>query len=610
MLILTVAVSIFAAVTLGAFGKAVAPEFRQRTELLGTIVREDLQRALELGIPLDAVAGLENKVETLVANFPEVRHVAVTSSRGAVLLDVTAPDRDAAQTPWLGFRAWTDTLPILVGNRIVATVTIHGNPRLLEARTFRVLTDIGLIALAIVLLGTEIIVALAARSVWIPRATFMKLLEEQRRGRFDSVMAVPPEGPLAAPAERLNDRAWHLCEAKDKVRTLEVSLPVTARLPVFLLAFGTETTASFLPIMARSAVYSESLPAPFAAAAPLVVYLAAAAVMAPLAGTFVRSIGPRKAFVWAILPIVAGLVVMATAESLTGITLGRMAVGIGYTLAVVSCSVYALRAGGRRMANRTQSSQNTALFGGILAGTVVGGIAAFEAGYAAAILLGALATLATLPVARWALCGPAGRPYRPQAAIGPRAAFQTYAALVVLIAIPASAITAVVIWYLLPLTLAGQGYDTAAIARFVMLYYLPTILLAPLAAQIISRGAMTDRTAMVLGALLSAGVLLGGAVAAVTPAVIALALGIGHALLRAPLYSLVVEAAGTNLHWIDRFRMAERLGAIVAFLIALLTIDATNPAPVFTAFGMLSLSALLAFVMLSPRGRKKEAHEP
>ncbi len=609
MMILTVTVSVFATITFNAFDKAVAPEFRQRTELLGTILRDDLQRALELGIPIDAVAGLEEKVEALVADFSEVRHVAIRSSRGTVLLEVTAPGWDTEQNSWLGFRAWTDTLPILVGNRIVATVTVHGNPRLLEAQTFRVLIDIGLIALAIVLLGTEFIVALGARTIWLPREAFLRLLQEQRRGRFDTVMPLPPEGPLTAAAERLNDRARHLCTDEGDVRTLEVSLPVTARLPVFLLAFGTETTASFLPLMARGAVYDESLPAPFAAAAPLIVYLAAAAVMAPVAGALVRSIGPRKAFGWALLPVVAGLVIMAFSDSLTGISLGRMAVGAGYTIGVVSCSVYALRAGGRRMANQTQSSQNTALFGGILVGTVVGGIAAFEAGYTAAILLGAAATLAALPVAGWALAGPAGLPRNTGAATGPRGALKTYAGLVGFVAIPASAITAVIIWYLLPLTLARQGYDTAMIARIVMLYYLPTILVAPLAAQIVGRGWLTDRAAMVFGGLLAAGILPVASIAAVSPVVVVATLGIGHALLRAPLYSLVVAAAGTNFHWIDRYRMAERLGAIVAFLFALFCFNTTDPAPILTAFGILSLSALLAFVMLSPGRLTKEARE-
>lgn len=609
VLILAITLTVFAALTLRAFDRATHPALRQRTELLAELLRDDLQRALELGIPINAIGGLDDKIGTLVANFPEIQQVEVSLSSGEVLLDLTAPERETAQSPWLGFRSWTDTLPILLGNRIAATVTIHGNPRLLEARTFRVLIDIGLIAFAIVLMGAEVIVALAARSIWLPREAITQLLEEQRCGRFDAVVAVPREGPLTRLAERLNDRALHQSADAQKVRKLEVSLPVTARLPVFLLAFGTETTASFLPIMARSGEYPASLPASVAAAAPLLLYLAAAAIMAPLAGSFVRSVGPRRAFAWVVFPVVLGLVLMAVSESLMGLSLGRMIVASGYTVALVACSSFALRAGGKRMANRTQSTLNTALFGGILAGTVVGGIAAYEAGYSAAILLGAAGLLAALPVAHWALSGPAGKPREQDTVVGQNAKVRNYALLVGCIAIPTSAITAVVIWYLMPLLLARAGYDTAMIARIIMLYYLPTILVAPIVAQIVANRKFTERTMMVFGGLMAAGILSSSALVAIPPVAIVVALGVGHALIRAPLYALVVQAAGDQPHWIDRYRMSERLGAIAAFLIALLFFDAAAPAPILTAFGVLCLSALVAFVMFGSRGEKREAFE-
>ncbi|MFD1342598.1 MFS transporter [Litorisediminicola beolgyonensis] len=609
VVILAVTVSIFAAVTLRAFDRSTQPELRQRTELLGTMLRDDLQRALEFGIPITAMAGLDEKVETLVATFPEIQHVEVRSQSGEVLLDLAVLNREIPQSPWLGFRSWTDTIPVLLGNEIAAVMTIHGNPRLLEARTFRVLIDIGLIALAIVLLGTEVILALAARSIWLPREALIRLLDEQRRGRFRAVIAVPGDGPLSRLVEQLNDRAWHLAKDREDIARLEVSLPVTARLPVFLLAFGTETTASFLPLMAKSAEYPAQLPETFAAAAPLVLYLAAAAVMAPFAGPFVRRVGPRRAFGWAMVPVTLGLVLMAVSSGLTALALGRMVVGAGYTVALVACSAFALRAGGRQMATRTQATQNTALFGGILAGTVVGGIAAFEAGYASAILLGAVAILAAFPVSRWALSGPAGQPRAPRSASGRKPQLHAYAMLVGCIAIPTSAITAVVIWYLMPLLLARTGYDTAMIGRIIMLYYLPTILVAPLAAEIVARQRLSERMAVIAGALVVAGALLSASALSLSPIFLVVILGVGHALIRAPLYALVVAAAGAHAEWIDRYRMAERLGAIAAFLLALVFFEAATPGPILTAFGALSLSAMGVFAMFGAGRRTDEAVE-
>ena len=51
----------FAAVS--AFNRAVEPELANRTRLIGTIIRAEFQRALELGIPIDAVAGLDRYLD-------------------------------------------------------------------------------------------------------------------------------------------------------------------------------------------------------------------------------------------------------------------------------------------------------------------------------------------------------------------------------------------------------------------------------------------------------------------------------------------------------------------------------------------------------------------
>ncbi|CUH67750.1 Major Facilitator Superfamily protein [Thalassovita gelatinovora] len=606
VVIIAVTVAAFSVVTFRTFDEAIVPELRQRTKILGTMLRDDLQRTLELGIPIEAVAGFGEKAAEIVDDFPEVQRVRIVSSTGAVLVDINHEEANAPLKTDPGLQVWSHDFPVLVGNKIAAEIELTGNPRLIETRLLRALMDIAVIAFAIILLGVEMILALAARTIWLPRETVTRLLEDQRHGRFDRVIEVPPNGPLAQMAERLNDRAIHLAQNGTAPTRLQVSLPVSARLPVFLLALGTETTASFLPILAGSVERPEAITAPVAAALPLVFYLLSAAILGPIAGRLGRRIGPKRAFSWSVLPILVGLVVMAFSANLLGIALGRMAVGGGYTLAVSACSAFMLRAGGRTIATQMQASLNTALFGGVLAGSVIGGIAAFEAGYVVAILLGAGAVLAAYPVARWGLSGPAGQVRKLQpVAIDDTANRRAFVMFVAFLAVPASASTAMVIWYLVPLVLTAEGFDAAMIARIVMLYYLAAILIAPLASHVCAAARISDRLAAMGGAGVAAGTLIGAGADTLSPIAMVALLGVGHAVLRAPLYALVVRAIGQHTEWIDHFRVAERLGAVAAFATATLFLGRDNPAAIYAVLGTLSLAGLVLIVILTPTTTKQ-----
>lgn len=601
VVIIAVTTSVFSVVTFRAFDKAIVPELRQRSMILGTMLRDDLQRALELGIPIDQVAGFGEKAAEIVADFPELQHVQIVSPTGTVLINIDNEEANASSKSALGLEAWSNTFPVLVGNKIVARIELTGDPRLIETRLLRALMDIAVIAFAIILLGVEMILALAARNIWLPREAVTRLLSDQRQGRFDRVIQVAPHGPLVQIAERLNDRALHLSRDDTPPTALQVSLPVTARLPVFLLALGTETTASFLPILAGGAERTSAISGSVAAALPLVLYLIGAAALAPVAGRLVRRLGPLRAFSWSVLPILVGLLVMSFSMGLLGIALGRMVVGGGYTLAVSACSSYMLRAGGGAVATQTQASFNTALFGGVLAGSVIGGISAFEAGYAVAIWLGAGGVLIAYLVARWGLSGPAGQALDLQSSAsdmsGNRRAFVM---LITFMAVPASASTAMVIWYLVPLVLTAEGFDAAIIARTVMLYYLAGILIAPLASNVCAAMRISDWSAMMGGAGLAAGTLVCAGIVNLQPAAMVALLGVGHAVLRAPLYALVVRTSGRHTEWIDHFRMAERLGAVAAFATATLFAGHDDPAAIYAVLGTFSLAGLVLFAILPP----------
>ena len=83
----------FAAVS--AFNRAVEPELANRTRLIGAIIRAEIQRALELGIPIDAVAGLDRYLDAALEKFGEVERIAIAIAAGQ---PVAVAERPAAPT--------------------------------------------------------------------------------------------------------------------------------------------------------------------------------------------------------------------------------------------------------------------------------------------------------------------------------------------------------------------------------------------------------------------------------------------------------------------------------------------------------------------------------
>lgn len=211
ILIVTLTIGAFSVVTFQAFDQAVAPEMERRTKLLGTLLRADLQRMLELGVPIEAVAGFDRRVSEIVAKFPEVQNVRILTSGGATILDIShsSASESLFEDP---NRAQTYSFAILLGNEVVANIVLTGNSKISETTLLRVLFDIGIVALAIVLAGVELILVLATRSIWLPREAVSALLDEQRHGRFDKIIPVPASGSLIRLIERLNDRGQHLTE--------------------------------------------------------------------------------------------------------------------------------------------------------------------------------------------------------------------------------------------------------------------------------------------------------------------------------------------------------------------------------------------------------------
>lgn len=600
MLAAIVAASVVAVggAAVAAFDRAVEPELVNRTRLIGSIVRSEIQRALELGIPFDAIVGLDSYLAETLEKFPEVERIAVVTVAERTIAEIERPTAPsifarAALDDVIAFGQSAFVLPIVDGNRLVGKITVQISPQFVQTRLRDVFLDVMVIALVATLVAFELALVVAMTSVGKPLDRVFHLLREQRDGNFVHRIRPGGLGGLGRMAVRLNDRADDLAErlaalpaaahsrvgstlgariARGRPASLRLSDLNDIRLALFLFSVATEIAAAFLPIYARDAARPDALPAELAAAAPLVLYLVVVAALAPFGGALARRFGARRLFLASVPPTIVALAAMGLSENLAEITLWRGVMGAFYATATIACQEYAIRAAGDRRTARPVGAFVAVVYAGVFCGSALGGVLADRFGFEAAFLSGAAIALLSGILGFAAMNGQAGDPFAApvaasDSAIRRRRSTPRLLALLLGVAVPMNAATAIFVWYLTPLTLAASGSGPAETARVVMLYYLAVIVFGPTVTRI-SDSRIGALAPVICGALISGAALLSlTAWDGFWAVVVAVAgLGVGHTLMRAPLYALALDITGASGGGLGALRLLERIGAILGLV--------------------------------------------
>ncbi|WBL32853.1 MFS transporter [Sinirhodobacter sp. HNIBRBA609] len=619
MLALLIAATVlaFSFVTLVSFDRAVAPELHQRTRLIGEIIRSKVEQSVASGIPIGSIAGLEGYLAGTIAQFPEVQRVSLETRRGETIAEaaneasLTLLSRTGLDVR-LGVEATGFALPILVRNDMVGTVRVESSAQFAETKLRGVLLDVSVLAIALLLIGVELALAVVAASIWKPLRRIQGLLALQQAGDYSRAIRPTGIALFRRLARRLNAFSAAVTrQAADALPRLRYAEIIDIRFALFVFVAGTEVSASFLPVFARAEGRPEWLSANLAAALPLLFYLLAVMTLSPFGGRMAERFGARRLFVASALPAALSLLVMAVARDVFMIAVARAGVGISYALASIACQEYALRAERGAALSRTSGTFIAMIFGGTFCGSVLGGVMAQHFGYGFALTVGAALVLGAAMMGQLTMASDTPADTASVAtAPGRREPLATlrYAALTVGIAIPLNLVTAVFVWFLAPMQLAALGADTSETARVVMLYYLAQILLGGTLSGL-ARGRWA---AVTLGAMVTAAALvaLSRDMGFVTMILATAGIGIGHALIRGPLLALITEiaqAAGLSL---SGLRIAERLGALAGLA---LTTLAMRTLPTGSILEMLALLVVLGVVGaggIAWAGREKGERRP
>jgi len=487
------------------------------------------------------------------------------------------------------------------------------------------------LALIATLVALELALAVTIASVGKPLDRVFRLLAEQRAGDFRHRIRPGGLGGLGRTAARLNDHAEDLAArfaalpatlrdgidatiSQGRPRRLHLSDFNDIRLALFLFSVATEIAAAFLPLYARAASRPEWLSPDLAAAAPLVLYLVAVAALSPFGGALARRYGARRLFLASVPPTALALVAMGLSATLFEITLWRGVMAVFYATATIACQEYAIRAAGGQAGARPVGAFIAVVYGGVFCGSALGGLVAGRFGIDAAFVTGAVIALLSGLLGAAAMRGRAGdraealQPESPHQAGAARGLGGRLIALLLGIAVPMNAATVIFIWYLTPLILSATGSGPAEIARVVMLYYLSLVLFGPMVTRL-SDGRTGPVSLVVIGALGSGAALLSltlwGGFWAVAVAVAGL--GLGHTLIRAPLYALALRITGGPGAGINALRLLERVGAILGLAASAALLGVIGAEASIRLLGLAVLAGGAAYAIVEFAGWSRRA---
>lgn len=483
------------------FDAAIAPELTRRSELIATHLSDDLEHALSMGVPLQALGGIDQVINKRLTPFAEVDRITVLDVNGKIIAEATR----SQLAPTLAERAAAignkgDGLdfatPIFRGNSRVGEVRVTTNLAIMRAKMRDVVLDVLVVALVAILLGFELVQWVVAGSVAKPYDRVNRVLREQALGRFHQIVPESSAGILRRIARRLTDRANDLARAANRVGRLpaiQQAYFVDVRLPLFLFSTATEIGGSFLPVYARDAGAPAWLSPEMAATAPLIAYLVSMAIVAPFGPQLIERIGPRRMFLTAV-PL--------TALASIGVGLGQSTLSISawvggmaflYALATTACHTYVVRTTPAGQDAKAMSSYLFVIIAGAFCGSALGGVLADRIGISATFFFGALIALIAAGLGATTIIGAtqahevSDEPKAAAAPAGRKTAMLVnyrFLALVFGIAVPANLGMSVFIWYVVPVMLEQEGARSADIGRVIMLYYLVPLLIGPAAARL------------------------------------------------------------------------------------------------------------------------------
>ena len=624
--------------TIRTVNRSIEPEIANRTTLMGTVINNNVQRAVSAGVPLGKLVGAEQYFGNFLQEFPEVAYIGVATGRiileaGKRQDDVYGPRRSSKDVV---------AFPIKSNGEQIGYIIIDVDTGYIAREFENVLLDLAVVALVAILLAFEVLVVMTSVSLTAPFNRLQHLVTLQAAGDFSKRIeargkhAVDMIGSvLSERAEMLHRafrRAWATAargDSDDRSRSLNdlgsrfglsthrpnlmvFSYLNDIRLPLFLFAAADELPLAFFPLFTRAASNPLSwLDLGVVISLPLAGYLIAIMAGSPYARPLADRFGHRKLILLAAVPTIAAHVGLYLSTNVIEIVLFRTVAGFGYAIVTLACQDYVLDLVPKEQRTRSLGIYSGVLFAGIFSGTAMGGVLADRLGQDTVFLVSAVLVLVSGLLVYRLL---PGRRLPPTAALGPAEPISAsiwaplrshrFSTLILGIAIPANVLMQAFISYLVALYLHELGASAADTGRTLMVFFLMIALMGPVTARV-TDGRFDPALVAVLGAVLSGVSLLLGAIWGTQLGVLVAVwgAGIGHGMVRGPQVSIALSIAETDLARLGSnavlgsLRTLERGGSIIGLVLVALLSSTIGYAAAIGVVGVWVLAGVASFVV-------------
>lgn len=558
----------FGVVTVPAFNSELAPELERRAALIGETIVDDTERAVDIGIPITQLVGVDEYFDEYLARFPEINHLAIRAVDGTSLyssyrIAETGARNGVAESDIYQFAIGTGSVP-------EGVVDVGVDSDFVNSRLRDLALDVIVILIVVLVIMFEIF-RVAGRSL----------------------------SPVSSTGAEATDSA----DADRGVANI--------RMVLFLFVVGEELSKSFLPLFIASADNPiPGISSSVAISLPIAGYLLAIAVASPFARSLISAFGTRGLFLIGIVPAALSHLGMVYADNVVQIVALRTMTGVGYALATIACLDYVLDRVGSKGRAKGIGTFVAVVVGGTFVGTALGGILADRLGYSTVFLISfALVVAAGLLSLR--LLSRADSRMRDRndlISIRDVRVVLKQPSLMLLMAgvtVPMNVLMAAFLWYLVPITMASIGSTAAAIARTLMVYYLVMLLGSPVVARV-STGNAKNWALVSFGSVISGAILI---LPAWSPTVLSisvavLVVGIGHAAIRGPQIELAIEIAERELPDVGRdpvlaaMRSIERLGSLVGLLVVAILVAQFGLSTAIATIGIVIVVAGVVYLAL------------
>lgn len=616
------------------------PELAHKGTAQSLQAGRNVQRALDLRIPLDALVGVDSLYEELRRDDDDLAFLAIVAADGRLLhaagmareklAEVLAAPNDAhagllaaEQSRRAGYLVSSLALRAADGRDAGA---IHLGLR--ESSLIRPVqdnfADLLIVLLVSLFIAFELMLLVVTVNVTLPLRTTLRVLGDVAERRFGLVHAESAWDELGRIARRL-DAAVRRAAGRRGIVPSAIREPrlVGVRLLAFLFVCAEELARPIMPaFFGQLTAATEGASSHFGAGGVMALHMAVVALAMPIGSMLYARIGRRRMYAAGALFASAGLLGTGLADSIGQLFWWRAVSGLGYALTFVACQGFVIES--TAADNRARGS--AMMVGGIMladiCGPAIGGILAAWIGHAATFMLGA--ALAALAAALVTILMDRHSDHADQP---PRISLRAFALalrtpwlVIVLLfaAVPAKVVLGGLLYYLTPLALMDLGANEAQTGRIIMLYGLVALLTGPLFATLTDRFQRPVLSLAVGGLVTAVGVIpMAGADSYVGVALGVLALGLAQSLsipaLVAAVLTLTQRASAVHGQGpvMAALRLVERLGGAAGPLAAAALANYFGVARAMEFFGLYVLaSTLLLLVLLRLTDRRRQRRPP